>query len=143
MHSAQNGGFFNPNRGAQIFEELQDPAKRYYNVAERELPEGTVAQLVQEDVTISLPRDTALQAHRMFGRFVLSKEAPNHINPGDPEAETGRLNQFAVKASFVSKRLEGYRASISVRVTARSSDSRRRESSQPKLFLCARATSVA
>ena len=114
MHSVQNGGFLNLNRGAQIFEELQDPAKRYYNVAERGIPEGTVSQLVQEDVTIAHPRDAALQSHRTFGRFVLSKEAPNHIYLGDPEAGTGRLNQFAAKASFVSPRLEGYRASISV-----------------------------
>ena len=59
MHSVQNVGLSNPNRDVRIFEELQDPAGRYYNVAEWELPGGTVAQLVQEDVTIALPRNTA------------------------------------------------------------------------------------
>ena len=106
MHSVQNGGFSNPNRDVRIFEELQDPAKRYYNVAEWELPEGTAAQLVQEAVTVALPHDAAFQAHRTFGRFVWPKEAPNHINPGDSEAGTGHLYQLAVKARSLSKRLE-------------------------------------
>ena len=87
-------------------------------------------------MAISLPNKTAFQAHRTFGRSVWFKEAPNHINPGAREAGTGRLNQFAVKLSFISLRFEGYPASFFARVTAWSSGARRRESSQPQL--CAR-----
>ena len=73
---------------------------------------------------------------RMVGRFVWSKEAPNHINPGASEFGAGRLSRFVAKCSLTSKQFEGYRATIFARSTAWSAGARRRESSEPKLFAC-------
>ena len=108
MQAVQTGRLFGRRRGVQIIEELQDPVKRYYNFAEWVPPEGAVARLAQEAVALALPRDAAFQAHRMFGRFVWPKEAPNHINHGAPEAGTGRVYRFVANVSFPSKRFEGY-----------------------------------
>ena len=82
------------------------------------------------------PYDAAFQARRMFGRFVWSQEAPNHMYPGSPEASTGRVYQSVVKVGFLPKRFEGRRASIFVRVAAWSTGARRRGIAQPKLFVC-------
>ena len=70
MQAVQNSRFLNPNRAVQIPEELEDSAGRFYDYEVWELPEGPQAQLDQGDVTISLPNETAFQAHRMVGRFV-------------------------------------------------------------------------
>lgn len=55
----------NPNRAVRIFELFERPAKKFYDNTEWELPEGAVAELVQGDVTIALPRDTAFRDRRI------------------------------------------------------------------------------
>ena len=86
-------------------------------------------------MTLAPLHDAAFQSHRMFGRPVWSKEAPNHINSGSPEAGAGRLNQYVVTVGWLSKRFEGYGASIFARLTVWSMGARRRESPQSKLAI--------
>ena len=99
MQAAQSGRIVNPNLAAQFFEELEDTAKRYCNYDGWGFADGDWAQPYQGDVTISPPNETAPQAHRMFGRSVWSKEAP--------EAGAGRSYQFFVEVIFISERLGG------------------------------------
>ena len=130
-----NGHFLSPNQSLQISDPVGDSAQRYYNYEKWEIPEVAQVQLGQGVLTFLLPIDTAFRAQRMYGRFIWSEEAPNHINPGDPEAAKGRLRQFVAEISFPSKRFEGYRVSTFARVTAWSPGARRRGSSRPQLFM--------
>ena len=116
--------------------EIGGSARRYYNFEEWELPGGAQAQLIWGKATILLPRDTAFQAMVMFGRSVWTKEVSNHINPGAPEVGKVRLYQFVANLSFDSMQFEGYRATISLRVTTWPEGDRRRERSEPKLPAC-------
>ena len=90
-----------PKWSLQIFEELGDSAKRYYDYEEWERPGGAQVQLNQGDATILLPNETALPAQRTFGRAVWFREAPDHINPGSPGAGAGRLYQSVAKVSRI------------------------------------------
>ena len=56
MHKVVEARFADPNRGAQIFEEVANPAKRYYSYDEWELPEEAHAKLIKDEATICLPR---------------------------------------------------------------------------------------
>ena len=98
----------NPNRAVQIFEELSDPLRRYYNHEEWGLPGGAQFRAIQGGATTQLTYETAFQSMRMFGRFARPKEAPNHINPGAPDGGRARPYQFAVKLRSDPRRFEGY-----------------------------------
>ena len=135
------------NRAVQIFEEISDSARRFYDYEEWGAPEGAQAQLIQGEATILLLGDVVLHSIEMRGRFVRSKDAPNHIYPGPAEAGKGRPYQFAAELRFASKRFEGYLSSSigskAVRVIPSSSEVTawlagdcRRESSGPELFVC-------
>ena len=100
MWAAQNGRFLNPNRAAQVFEEISDSGRRVCNYEEWELPEEAHAQLIQGEATILFPHDVAFRAMRMSARSVWPKEAPGHVNPGAPKAGKGRLYQFVATISF-------------------------------------------
>ena len=121
MQAVRIGRYLNSSRSVQIFGEL---------------PGGALVQLNQGDATILLPNQTAFRAMRMSGRCVWSRGAHNHINPGAPGAGRGRLYQFVAKASSISKHFGGYRTSIFSPATAWSAGARRREGSQPELFMC-------
>ena len=54
--------------------------RKSINYGEWELPSGAAAT----QLTISLPPSSATQGCRKFSRFVWSREAADHINPGAP-----------------------------------------------------------
>ena len=62
---------------------------------------GSYAKVVKEGDNIHLPADVAARARRNQARFVLSEEAPGHINPAAPKGGRGRLYQVLAKISFL------------------------------------------
>ena len=62
--------FINPARSPQIYEEIANPANRYYTYGAGVLPEGAFAKLAKDEATICLTPDVAAPARRIFARFV-------------------------------------------------------------------------
>ena len=122
------GRFLNPGRALQLYEEIDDPANRYFNYDAKKTPEVARAQVSGGEATIYLSSQAAAQAARVSARFVWSKRAPDHINPAAPEGSKGRLYRPITKVSFQSKKYVA-------RLGAWFSGSRARESGEPKLIL--------
>ena len=124
----------NSGRVLHLYERIDDPANRHFNVDEWELPGEAYAQDVDGEATIYLGSQTAGQAVRISARSVWRKEAPDHRNPAAREDGESRPYQFLAKISLPSKKLEGYQASIMASLIARSSRARRRGSEKPRLL---------
>ena len=104
MQAVQNERFINPNRAVRIFGELDSPAKKILRPRGVGATRRGCSPARPGGVTIALPHYTALEARRIYGRFVWPKESPSHVEPGAPECGTGRLYQFVAEGSFISKR---------------------------------------
>ena len=136
MKAVHAACFLNPDRGPQIYENEADPADRYFNYGDNELPGGAYAKLTKDGTRICAHPSLAPQAPVIFARFVWGREAPDHMNLEAPEAGNGRFYRFVARISFPSVGHDGYRASILARLTARPSGARRRADDQPKPYAC-------
>ena len=130
MQTAQQGRFLKASRVLQLYVDVDEPADRFYNHDEWELPEGAHEKLVREEDTVFPPSELARHGIRIFARFVWSK---GRVNPAAPGGSKGRIRQFLTKISFPSKKFGGYRASIMAQLTAWPSGARRREGEKPGL----------
>ena len=108
----------------------------FYNFNEWELPQGAVAGMEIGKPTISFLQELSGKFDRMYARFVWLKELSGHLNPGAPEEGAGRLYQCVGELSFDSNDRQGYKASIFLRISGRSSGARRRGNEERKLYLC-------
>ena len=96
---------------------------------------GAASSQFGENVAIGLPPSLASRASPMYPRFVWSREAPDHGNPGvHRDACLGRQFQFIAKLAFSPKRYEGCETSILARFAGRASGTRRRGARQPGVF---------
>ena len=91
--------------------------------------------MVGGEATIYFPPKLAPRACRIFVRFVLSEEAPDHIDAAAPGEREGRLYQFLAKFGFPSREFNGYRASIMACLVAWPPGARWRGRGKPKLFV--------
>ena len=88
--------------------------------------------MVEGEPTIPFPQELSGQLNRIYARFVCSEEIRGHLDPGTPEKVAVSLYQFVAKWSFDSDIREGYRASISLRMSGWFSGARRRDNDERK-----------
>ena len=104
----------NPEGGLRICRASDNPAVQYYTYGEWELPGGAEATQWQAEVAVSIPPCVASQARRIYARFVLSRKASDHSNPGTPDDDfsKGSLYTLLAKIASSTKLYEDYNASI-------------------------------
>ena len=132
----QKALFENPNRAVQSYELKGNPAERFYNRGERELPPGSQIEVEYHGYAVALLPGFAQQARRTYARFAWAKDAPDHVNPAAPGDAENRLYQFLAKISLGPGMYPEYKTSVSGRLAGRSSGARRKEWGQPKQFAC-------
>ena len=113
-----------------------EPAERYLDYDEWEIPGGAFAELIKDEATIVAPPSLTPQDRRILARLVWSMGAPDRANPGVPAEGKGSLYQCLVRISFPHQKREGCRASMLTRITARASGTRRRENDPPMFDVC-------
>ena len=102
-----------------------------FNYESWEIPQGGAAQTFIGEDAVLAQAELSKQAYRIFGRFVWSQQAPDHINPGAGGDVIPGLRLLVAKLSFDPILFPNFETSSFLRVAAWSSEARRRELANP------------